>query len=595
MSVNEFAQDPAIAEKPPVGLQEYIHLVLANRWIVLSFTGAFLVCSTIFFFMLPNEYTATAQILVSKVDNAKQGSDLLMPSFKGEEDYYGTQIAIIRSRKLRAIVHKELRDTGKYSINIWRQRGTSILMLTVTHQDPILAARIANKYAETYVREGVRENQVFAQQIVNLVPTELGQGAEGVPSSLPAGVNRERLLESLSNVANDPEIKKTKDEQLEVEGKLNTLSQRYKPQHPEMRELQERLAYLDAQIRERTERILSNLKENLVGEVRFTNIKVMESAEPPTKPSAPNRLRGILTGTFLGFAAGVLFVLLFEFSNQRIRTEKDLLPEIQIPFLGYIPMTEYFIQDKKERLKRKISVQAPPVSIAEALRLNPQLADAVASVRTHILFSMPYEKSRRIMFTSALPNEGKTTVSTLLALSLTSLGRRILLIDADLRRPFLHETLGIPNERGLCDYLSGQAKISEIVRSVPSSNLKVITGGSPIQNPSEMLASELMRELLDTLENEYDRIVIDVPPVLYIPDGLIMAKFVHSGVLICGSGMVHKEIVKLVKQKFDSIGHSFIGIVINRADYQKDPYRYKYYSSYRSYYQTKGEADPKAK
>ncbi|HTL70348.1 MAG TPA: CpsD/CapB family tyrosine-protein kinase, partial [Candidatus Eisenbacteria bacterium] len=156
--------------------------------------------------------------------------------------------------------------------------------------------------------------------------------------------------------------------------------------------------------------------------------------------------------------------------------------------------------------------------------------------------------------------------------------------DADMRRPFAHHYLGLPNGKGLSDFLTGQATIEEIVREVPGSTLKVVTAGGMSPNPSELVASDLFRQILEYGSDNFDRVVIDVPPVLFIPDGLIVAKHVHSGVLICGSGMVHKKTVKTVKEKFDSIGHSFIGIILNKVNYEKGMGRYKYYRTYKNYY-----------
>ena len=167
------------------------------------------------------------------------------------------------------------------------------------------------------------------------------------------------------------------------------------------------------------------------------------------------------------------------------------------------------------------------------------------------------------------------------------MGRKILLVDADIRRPTLHTYLDVPNAKGLTDFLIGNISFEEAVIAIPGTSAKVTTGGQPSPNPTELLASERFKEFLEKALLEYDRIVIDVAPVLYIPDGLIVAKHVHSGVLICGSGMIDKKAVKVVKSKFDAVGHSLIGVIINRADYAKEGYRYKYLYAYRNYYSEK--------
>jgi capsular exopolysaccharide synthesis family protein len=188
------------------------------------------------------------------------------------------------------------------------------------------------------------------------------------------------------------------------------------------------------------------------------------------------------------------------------------------------------------------------------------------------------------MFTSCLPDEGKSTVAALLSLSLAQMGRKILLIDADLRRPFLHQYLNTPNEKGLTDYLVGTVTIEDIIRPVEGSTLKMITGGTVSPNPSELLSSERFGFLLDAASEYFDRIIIDVPPVLYIPDALVVAKHIHSGILICGSGMIDKNVAKKVKEKFDVIGHALIGVVVNRVNYEQHTYRYHYYKKYKHYY-----------
>jgi capsular exopolysaccharide synthesis family protein len=432
----------------------------------------------------------------------------------------------------------------------------------------------------------------MSKQMLKLIP-EIDEGSPvsaQVDTQVSSGAsqfNKREFAESLSSVTGDDVIKKMRSERLEIQSQLTQLSQRYKPEHPSIRQLKDRMVYVENELKERTDKIVNNVRANLAGDIKITNVRVIEEALPPLKPSKPNRQKGVLMHTIMGLLFAIAFVVFVERVNQKVRSEKDLLPVIRLPFLGYVPYAKNFVKAKKGAQKvpgmryAKINEE---VSYVENLRENTVLSDAVASVRTHILFSMPYEKSRKIMFTSAIPNEGKSTVACLLALSLTTLGRKILLVDADMRKPYAHAYLGIPNGKGLSDILIGNVTPSQAVQSVAGSTLKVITAGTNSPNPAELLASEALKNLLDELLNEYDRIVIDAPPSLYIPDGLIIAKHVHSGVLVCGAGMVTKKIISTVIQKFDAIGHAFIGIVINRADLEKEQHRYSYYGTYKNYY-----------
>lgn len=569
------------------------HTLLHSKKIIVSVTGIMMMCSILYFASQPNLYTASIKIIVEKTDKdtPRSNQDMVMPTFRGEEDYYGTQIAILTGIKIIEQVAEEIPEAKKAEIIAKRVRGTRIITLSVVYRDPELAAKICNKFGEVYVRESANENLHMARQILSLIPEDLDllakdsigsmKATEAMKRQLGSKFNRREFAESLSNVASDPVIQSLRQKRIELDANVAELSQRYRSEHPVLKQAQEQLNYANAEIRERTNAILNNLKANLAGEINITNIRVLEEAFPPRNPSSPKRGQGVLLHTLLGLIGSCGLVLFFEHANQKIRTEKDLIPTIRLPFLGYIPYAKNFIKRKRGITDVKDTEE---ISYLEGLRENSVLSDAVASVRTHLLFSMPYEKSRKIMLTSCIPNEGKSTVAALLALSLTTLGRNILIVDGDIRKPYLHSYLGLKNDKGLTDYLIGANTLDEVIRDVPGSTLKMITAGSVSPNPSELLSSESFRVLLEKALERFDRVIIDVPPVLYIPDGLVVAKHVHSSVLVCGSGMIFKKVVKTIVEKFDSIGHSFIGVVINRADYEHEKYRYKYFSAYKNYY-----------
>ena len=560
-------------------LAKYWFVFLAHLRIIASATGVFFIISVFHFFSLPNIYTATTTILAEQTETPPSRQEMLKTTTSTDVDeYYGTQLAILRGLKIEKMVKAELGgDSEGYAISASHIRDTRILSLSVTHLKPELAAKIANKFAEIYVRESKHENAFIGQQILQLLPGSPEAVLPGGSAVVSQGFSKQEFASSLNSVSGDPQVTQLLNEKLGIQSKLTELSQRYGPEHPAIKDLNQRLSTVESDIKARSETILSNVKANLAGEANITNIKVLEEAPVPKNPSGPNRFRGILSWTLIGFCASASLISFFEYANQKVRTKNDVI-SLGICFLGYIPLVKEFLKGQKYH---EFSEEPDLVRV---LKANATLADAVANARTHILFSMPYEKSRRIMLTSAIPDEGKSTVAALLAVSLTTLGRKILLVDGDLRKPSLHNYLGFRNDKGLTDYLVGAATIDEIIQPMRNNPLQLITAGSVSRNPSELLASERFRELLDRCGERFDRIVIDVPPVLYIPDGLIVAKIVHTGILICGADMVNKETIQEVKEKFDSIGYSFIGAIINRADFEREGYRYKYYGTYKSYY-----------
>ena len=564
-------------------------VIVGHLRLVLAITVAGMICAIVYFAYVPNMYTANTKILAEKTESGQQRPypEMMMPQVSADEQYYGTQVSILTGQPIREKVAAALGAIpGPYELEAKRMKNTRIILLSITHGDPEWAAKIANKFAEIYVRESTKESQFISRQVLDLIPSEQelveGKGISGGNSS---GFDKQEFAGSLA-ASRDPDLEKLRSEKLALESQRKELSQRYLPQHPSIRELIERLTYLDAEIKQRVQKIVSNLRASLGGEIKITNIRVLEVAAVPTKPSKPNRTLGIFIATFISFIMGSFLVLVMDYTNQKIVTEEHVHKFVNLPFLGYVPLVKELHRNKK--LKSGGGGPADKVpSVIDALAANSRLLDAMASVRTHVLFSMPYEKSKRIMITSCIPDEGKSTVSALLAMSLASLGKKILLVDADLRRPFLHAHLGVKNQKGLTDFLVGSATLDEITIHLSGTNLSLITGGTISPNPSELLSSERFGEFLDQISEGFDRVIIDVPPVLFIPDGLIVAKYIHSGILVCGSGMVERSVAKTVKEKFDAISHPLIGVVINRMNYEAESYKYKHYGNYKKYYSRK--------
>ncbi len=618
------ALEPIDSQPPRGTFSDYYHLILGNFRLISAITLATMLLSVLYFALQPDLYTATVNILVEKGNTAPRSTqqDIIGQNqgFTRDDDYYGTQLTLLTNRKITSKVVEALNlGSETFKVDANRIRNTRILSLSITTRDPQMAAKIANKFAEFFVQDSSTESLFIGQQILKFIPnademaqsesmgrgvasrsdevsTAIGRSSEALTEGAAAGAasegfNKKEFVESFQPVMMDSVVQRLKVEKIEIEAKLNELSQRYRPQHPMIRELNERLNYVKSEITDRTKKIVTNVRAGLAGEIKVNNVKVLEEAIPPSTPSQPNRVRGVILMTIFGFVGSVWIVLAMDMLNDKVRAEKDLEMFTRVPFLGYVPLSKELTKNKKGSSR----LFAKNMSLVEVAKHNDVLTDAIASVRTHILFSMPYEKSKRIMLTSAVPAEGKSTMATLLSLSLISLGRKILLVDADMRRPSLHGYLGMKNEKGLSDYLIGAIGFEEAVRAVPGSELKLITAGSKTVNPAELLASERFRELLETAGEQFDRVVIDVPPVLFIADGLVVAKNIHSGVLVCGSGMVHRRTVQTVIEKFAAVGHAFIGIVINHANYEKEGYRYRYYRNYKNYYSTNKshEANPR--
>jgi capsular exopolysaccharide synthesis family protein len=226
-----------------------------------------------------------------------------------------------------------------------------------------------------------------------------------------------------------------------------------------------------------------------------------------------------------------------------------------------------------------MSRSANNTSLGLVTLINPKspVSEAYRTLRTNIHFSSVDEQIRIIMVASAQAGEGKTTTVSNLAVAYAQEGKKVLLIDADLRKPSLHRVFTVSNHSGLTSVLSGQYPFQEVVKETHVENLDVITSGPIPPNPSEMLSSLKMKSVLEEIKNLYEIILFDTPPVLAVTDALIVSSMSEGVVLVVSSNKVKKEMVKKAKSNLEHVNARILGVVLNNVNLGKDrPYYYYY-------------------
>ena len=259
-----------------------------------------------------------------------------------------------------------------------------------------------------------------------------------------------------------------------------------------------------------------------------------------------------------------------EYLDDTVKTPDDVTRRLHLPLLGLVP-----------------AVRAESLSLASTA-VPPDFGEAFRSLRTALVFTSDSSSSRMIGVTSTQPLEGKTTTAVNLSLVLAVGGARVLLIDADMRRPSVHKLLGIANSVGLSHVLVGQAKIRKAVHRTHDPNLFAVTAGQAPPNPSELLASDRMRSLLASLETgPFDWIIVDSPPVLAVTDAAILAPLLSGMIFVVGAEMTRRAHADRALEMLRA-GNSaaVIGVVLNRVDFARNKYYYsRYYGyHYKSYY-----------
>lgn len=316
--------------------------------------------------------------------------------------------------------------------------------------------------------------------------------------------------------------------------------------------------------------LLQQQKELMVvANSRANNVQVMDRADVPKVPISPNPRRDWLTAILagLGIAIGLAFGI--EYLDDTVKTPEDITRRLTLPLLGLVPAL------RGERVP--ILTESVPHDFGEAFR----------SLRTSLVFTAGSESTRIIAVTSSQPLEGKTTTACNLAMALALGGSRVLLIDADMRRPGLHKTMGLENAMGLSHLLVGQARVREVVQRTAEANLVVITAGRTPPNPSELLGSARMNSFLANLASgPFDWIIVDTPPVLAVTDAVIIAPKVSGVVFVVGSEMTRRAHAERALETLQSGRPQSIGAVLNRVDFDRNKYYYsRYYGyQYKNYY-----------
>ena len=211
------------------------------------------------------------------------------------------------------------------------------------------------------------------------------------------------------------------------------------------------------------------------------------------------------------------------------------------------------------------------------------IGEAYRTIRTNIQFSMPKGQLRTMLITSTGPEEGKSTTTANVAITMAESGNKVLLIDADLRKSVIHKMFELPNLKGLTNVLAEDLDYREILRSTKVKGLDILTGGPKPPNPSELLGSEKMRTFLESLKKDYDIIILDTPPVLPVTDAAILASLVDGVVLVSSYGQTTFEGLARAKVQLENVDAKILGVILNKVPASKRGGHYYYYYYYDGY------------
>ncbi|MEK6288243.1 MAG: polysaccharide biosynthesis tyrosine autokinase [Acidobacteriota bacterium] len=329
---------------------------------------------------------------------------------------------------------------------------------------------------------------------------------------------------------------------------------------------------------------------------QHSGVKMIDPPQVPTSPVAPNRPRTILIGFMVSLLAGVGLVFFLEYLDNTVKTVEDVSRYTQLPALSVIPA----ISGRKPRLltsgsngKKKSTaglgngghIRTDQMSVLDS---RSSVAEAYRVLRTSVLLSSVDRPPKTILITSGQPGEGKTTTVVNTAISLAQLGASVLIIDCDLRKPSTHKVLGVDQSRGLSTYLSRDVDINDVIQKLPIANLSLLPCGPIPPNPSEMISSAKMKQMLQTLSETYDHIIIDSPPLLKVTDPVILSTMVDGVILVVHGGKSTRDVVRRTRQELSIAGARIFGVVLNNIDAGEEGYDNYYYGAYSDYEESAG-------
>ena len=377
------------------------------------------------------------------------------------------------------------------------------------------------------------------------------------------------------------------------EGMLRTALEQQKQQANKLNESAIEYSLLKRDVdanRTLSEGLLEKLKEaGVTAGLRSNNFRIVDAARVPTSPSGPNILRNLAFALALGLSTGIGLAFLLESMDNTVRTPEQAQTISALPSLGMIPLGSRSTRELRGRTKLTLASSREAVELVTKSRPRSQMAESYRALRTSLLLTFPGGPPKVILITSALPEEGKTTTSVNAAIVLAQKGTRVLLIDADLRRPSIHKTLGMGPTLGLSNVLTGAASLQEaIIPSTIVPELFLLPAGTPPPNPAELLASTNMKNVLEELRKHYDHIVIDSPPTLSVTDAVVMSTAADAVVLVIRSGHTTRPALRRARDILLQVNARVCGVLVNAVNLNSPDYyyHYEYQGKYgRGYYQ----------
>ncbi|MCF4192785.1 polysaccharide biosynthesis tyrosine autokinase [Acinetobacter baumannii] len=487
-----------------------------------------------------------------------------------------------------------------------RGKLTGVLGLNYQGQDKEHITKVLNAILATYSAQNIERRSAESAQTLKFLDEQLPDLKKQLDDA-ERQFNKFRQQYNTVDVTKESELYLTQSitletKKAELEQKQAEMAAKYTAEHPAMREINGQLAAINKQIGE----LNSTLKQlpdvqrqylqlyrevevktqlytallNSYQQLRIAkageigNVRIVDTAVEPVELIKPKKLLVLILSVFVGGFIGALIALLRNMLRTGIKDSGQIENEMDLPVYATVPRSP--IQESRIKiLKKKKSIPILAVKNSDDIAI-----ESLRSIRTAIHFALANAKNNIIMIAGPSPEVGKSFISTNLATIFAQGNKRVLLIDADMRRGYMHKYFDVDVKPGLSELLSGQADLQKVLHKTQVANLDVITRGKSPTNPSEILSSNQFKELLEQLQSQYDHIIIDTPPVLAVTDGIIISQYTGVNLIVARYAKSQMKELELTVNRFEQAGVKVNGFILNDIQRASAGYGYGYNYAY---------------
>ncbi len=532
-------------------INDILAILNRRKWVVILTAITLIVVVTIGTQMMPPTYQSTATLRIATAS----GSYSSYNDYMFADRLINTYVRVATSKPLLDELSKQLGQPIPPKIVVQTIPNTELIQISVEDNDPNLAVKAANTLGSILISQSSEFYSGSGKSPSDILKEQVDQAA--------SELNQDR-----TNYNNF--VLKNPDDQGGIQTAAKTV------------DLQQQIY----------SSILSQYEQMRTREAIQANIiSVIEPAVFPTYPSKPNKSLNIAMGVAVGLIVGLGLAFLFDNLDTTLFTSKQIREVTHTNPIGQIPATSMKVQNNSSsvrispiqkvflRLGIHINRGHNPANSKKdrnnlAVDLNSQFSEAFLRLRTNLLALINDQPIHSLMVTSSLQGEGKSTIAANLAFELSKLGKKIILVDCDLRLPSIAQIFDAQDQMGLSDYLSGEEDLDNVIFKTKFTGLDVIPCGKHTDEVPLLLDSTRMKDIIPALLKEYDLVIIDTPGVLSVTDASLIASLVDGVLLVMKRGFIRKEKLEAALEQIANVKGKIIAFVINQAEYPDRSYQY---------------------